>query len=288
VRDADGLVALYGSVASTGTLKQQADSDLFTSAVHDLARLRPASQRPTETDALNGYDAAAARLGTNASAVLAPTMNDLANYGVTALAGTSIGAAGQKHLADLARALIVAAKAFKVGLTQSVVIALGAGAAEDDGFVDPHTAFAPQNKAALMDTVRFLGIILNAFYTDLAGATDPGCAPLTLDATTIFTVHGDTPHDPLVNAAWPDGTPGSTNWMYVMGGGYLRTGWFGAIHADGTIDSFDPQSGMNMPSANTMSTSAAVGAAVAYAVTKGSKALVLPYYSGPWPTGIVV
>ena len=134
-------------------------------------------------------------------------------------------------------------------------------------------------------------MMLTAFYADLATAQDPACSGTTLDKNTILTVHGDTPHDPLVQNAWLDATPGNSNWMYVMGGGYLRTGWFGQVHADASVDGFDPTSGATIPSPtsaqNNISTLAA-GAAVAYAVSQGNTNLVSAYYSGPPYTGIVV
>ena len=35
---------------------------------------------------------------------------------------------------------------------------------------------------------------------------------------------------------WPDGTPNNTNWLYVMGNGQLKTGWFGGqTHKANTV-----------------------------------------------------
>src|SRR6185436_18849281 len=101
---------------------------------------------------------------------------------------------------------------------------------------DPHVVFSPSNAALLNDTVKFLGMMLNSFYNDLSAIPDPTCSAQMLDKTTVFTVHGDTPHTPLQGDAWPDATPGDSNWIYVMGNGYLRTGWFGGVNANGTVD----------------------------------------------------
>jgi len=130
--------------------------------------------------------------------------------------------------------------------------------------------------------------MLDAFYNDLAASADPACAGTNLDKTTILTVHGDTPHNPLQGDAWPDATPQDSNWLYVMGNGYLRSGWFGGVHADGSVDGFDPPTGNAVPGQPAQQTSTAAGAAVAYAVSKGNKNLVAAYYNGQPYTGIVV
>src|SRR6185312_5069222 len=126
------------------------------------------------------------------------------------------------------------------------------------------------NAGLLVDTVKFIGMMLDAFYNDLATAPDPACTSANLDKTTILTVHGDTPKTPLQASAWPDATPGNANWIYAMGAGYLRTGWFGGIHADGSVDGFDPTTGNAVPMQAADVISTAAGAAVAYAVSKGN------------------
>src|SRR5262249_12307710 len=149
---------------------------------------------------------------------------------------------------------------------------------QEQTFIDPHPAF--NNMLLVKDTVRFLGQVLDAFYNDLASTPDPACTSTTLDKTTVLTVHGDTPHTPLQANAWPDQTPDGSNWLYVMGAGFTRTGWFGGVHADGSVDGFDPASGMTVPDKSSDTTSTAAGAAVAYAVAKGDKNVVAQYYNG--------
>ena len=82
-------------------------------------------------------------------------------------------------------------------------------------------------------------------------------------------MHGDTPKDPLDKSGWPDGTPNNANWIYVMGNGLIKTGWFGGVRANGTTDGFDPATGETIPNQQANATSAAAGAAVAFAVAKG-------------------
>ena len=132
--------------------------------------------------------------------------------------------------------------------------------------------------------------MLDAFYADLATVMDPACSK-TLDQSVVLTVHGDTPHNPLISSAWPDATPQAANWLYVMGNGYLKTGWFGGINADGSVNSFDPATGAALPiGMQDMNVRTyAAGAATAYAVAKGVMNTVAPFYTGTTPiTGIVV
>ena len=78
----------------------------------------------------------------------------------------------------------------------------------------------------------------------------------------MFTIHGDTPKDPTVREAWPDSTPGNSNWIYVYGNGYLKTGWHGGIDAAGVVSGFDPETGNVVAGqASTVTTNAAAAAA---------------------------
>jgi hypothetical protein len=84
-----------------------------------------------------------------------------------------------------------------------------------------------------------------------------------------------------MRAAWPDATPGNSNWLYVMGNGYLKTGWFGGVKSDGSTAGFDPTTGKEVPGQSSDATSAAAGAAVAYAVARGDMKRVRDLYTGP-------
>ena len=115
--------------------------------------------------------------------------------------------------------LITAVKAFKLGLTQSVILP----AMRDD----PHGAFG--NMANLQMTVTALGKILNEFMNDAQATPDPSCSARNLSDTIVLTIHGDTPKDPTDRSGWPDGTPDNSNWIFAMGNGYLKTGWFDGV-----------------------------------------------------------
>ncbi|MEO5725492.1 MAG: hypothetical protein ABI134_21625, partial [Byssovorax sp.] len=208
-------------------------------------------------------------LGKNLAAQLLPSAQDLTDYGIDG--GTP------NKLREIGRALITTSKAFRMGLTQSVIMP----AMRDD----PHGAFA--NMGTLQSTVGTLGKILDAFLVDLGAQQDPACTSRSLADNVVMTFHGDTPKDPRNRNGWPDGTPANSNWLYVMGNGYLKTGWHGGVRADGSVDGFDPSTGKDMPGQPSDATSAAAGAAAAFAVSKGDMKRVRDFYTGPSIDGIV-
>lgn len=286
VPSAQGMIELFNSAASQLTLLAQEDKALYETYYKAIIGLREAAGRPTWTRHLETAKTATNLLGRNLSTVLTPGPLDLEAYGINALNLSPAGASAKQRLTNVGRALITTAKAFKLGLTNSVIIGLSPGATSEQTFVDPHVAF--DSVSSLKATVAALGAILNGFYNDLDTMTDPACSEKKLSQTTILTAHGDTPHSPLQASAWPDATPKNSNWIYVMGGGHLRTGWFGGVHTDGTVDGFDPTTGAAVPNKPSDQTSTAAGAAVAYAVAKGDMKAVETFYKGPSIQGIVV
>lgn len=269
VANADGMVQLFNSAASQTTLATPKDAALFEAYYKAFLGLRGAAGRPTVGHTLNTGKASANLLGRNLAALLSPSAQDLGRYGVDG--GTS------SKLSELARALITTAKAFKLGLTQSVVLP----AMMDD----PHGAFADMNN--LGDTVAALGRYLDEFMGDLAAIPDPLCTSRSMAETFVLTIHGDTPKDPRNRQGWPDGTPNNSNWLYVMGNGWLKTGWFGGVRADGSVAGFDPTTGDEVDGQQSNATSDAAGAAVAYAVAKGDMRRVRDFYTGPAIDGLV-
>jgi len=269
VADADGMVQLFNSAASKQILSVPEDAALYEAYYKAFLGLNKASARPTQLRGLRVGKQAAGFLGQNLAAQLQVTALDLTRYG--------IDGGSPSKLSDLARALIVSAKAFKLNLTQSVIMP----ALRDD----PHGAFG--DMGTLRSTVQGIGKILDGFMGDLAAIDDPACGAKSLADTTVITVHGDTPKDPRDRSGWPDGTPNASNWIYVMGNGLLKTGWFGGVRADGSTDGFDPTTGNTIPNQAASNTSAAAGAAVAYAVAKGDMRRVEDFYTGPSIEGIV-
>ena len=269
VGDANGLVELFNSAASRATLLVPEDAALFEAYYKAFLGLNRASGRPTYARQLRTGKSSANFLGQNLSEKLTPSPEDLARYGIDD--GTP------NKLSEIARALITTARAFKHGLTSSVIMP----AMRDD----PHGAFGDMPN--LLMTVQSLGLILDEFMNDLLLVQDPLCTARSLADSTILTVHGDTPKDPLDRGGWPDGTPGNSNWLYVMGNGYTKTGWFGGVRANGSVDGFDPSTGENVPGQAASDTSEAASAAVAFAVAKGDMKRVQDFYTGPSISGIV-
>ncbi|HRI72423.1 MAG TPA: hypothetical protein PK156_49650 [Polyangium sp.] len=269
VSNADGMVELFNSAASKQTLALPKDAALFEAYYKAFLGLSAAAGRPTWARSLRTGKASASLLGKNLASQLAPTSADMDRYG--------IGAGTPTKIVDIAKALITTARAFQLQLTQSVVVS----ALRDD----PHGAF--KDMTTLESTVTQLGKVLDEFMNDLIALDDPVCAGRSIADSVIMTVHGDTPKNPRDRSGWPDGTPNNSNWLYVMGNGHLKTGWFGGVREDGTTDGFDPTTGQIVPNQQSNVTSAAAGAAVAYAVTKGDMRRVQDFYRGPSIAGIV-
>jgi len=250
VANADGLVQLFNSAASRAILSVPEDAALFEAYYKAFLGLNKAAGRATEMKGLRIGKQSANFLGKNLAAQLQPTDADLTRYGITG--GTA------NKLAEIGKILITAVKAFKLGLTQSVILP----AMMDD----PHGAFG--DMANLQMTVASLGKMLEEFMNDCNATPDPSCSARNLSDSIIMTVHGDTPKDPTDRNGWPDGTPGNSNVLYVMGNGYLKTGWFGRVNADRSTTGWDPVTGND---ATTASSAVAANAATAalYAAAKG-------------------
>jgi hypothetical protein len=304
VNNPASFVDLFNSAASQLTLADVEDQQLYETYYKAVIGLREGAKLPTWARHLETTKGAAKVVGRNLAAQLRPTdsgaNNDLDRYGITELKGsTPSGTAAanlnpaKTKLENLARALITTAKAFKMNLTMNVQIDMVIGSG-DSFFTDCHDAFSGHtnnSKSSLCyQTTRAFGKILTAFYDDLAAASDPACTGKTLDQTVITTIHGDTPKTPLNRAGWPDATPQNSNWMYVIGGGYLKDGWFGQVKMNNTATRFDPTTGNEIANASAMQNniaSAAAGAAVAYAVAAGNMTTVNEFYSGPSLAGII-
>ena len=248
----DQIVDLFNSAASRegGMLEKAEDAQLYGAHYAALVSLNRAANRSTTKRSYETAKQAASLLGTNLSSALAVTPDDLTRYGITP--------ATRNNVAEIGRTLIITVKAFKLGLTSSVVLP----AMRDD----PHGAFA--DLGGTRATVANLGKILQAFYDDLAATPDDSCGGASLADNIVFTIHGDTPKDPLDRSGWPDGTQGNANWVYVMGNGMLKTGWFGGINRNGNVQGFRGATG-EMGGYDGGAQAQAAAAAIAYAIAKG-------------------
>jgi hypothetical protein len=61
----------------------------------------------------------------------------------------------------------------------------------------------------------------------------------------------------------------------------------GGVRADGQTDGWDPTTGANIANQQSMNTSAAAGAATAFAIAKGDMRRVQDFYTGPALDGVV-
>ncbi|TMQ11601.1 MAG: hypothetical protein E6J90_34320 [Deltaproteobacteria bacterium] len=245
------IVGLFNSAASRagGLLATTAHADLYRARYATLAALNRAADRSTTKRAYATARSAARFLGTNLAAQLAIQPADEQRYG--------IDAAMRREIADIGRTLIVAAKAFQMGLTSCLILP---GLRDD-----PHTAFT--DPATLRATTTGLQKVLDGFLADLASRTD-SVTGARLSDDIVITIDGDTPKTPLDKNNWLDDTPANSNWMYVYGGGALKTGWFGGITRSGATTGFDPATGGPAPYNGDRQAKAAC-AAVAYAIARG-------------------
>jgi hypothetical protein len=268
VANSSGLVDLFNSAASKTLLAKPAAAELNDSYYRAFLNLNAAAARKTWARPGDVAKVAANLLGKNLSDQLRPTTADDARYGITG---------SPTNVVEIGRALCIAVKAFKMGLTSAVILP----AMRDD----PHGAF--NNMGQLTNNVVALGKIFDAFLADCAAAPDPSGCGKTLADGVVFTIHGDTPKTPLNRNGWPDGTPQNSNWLYVYGNGFLKTGWHGGIMANGTVNGFNPATGANVQGQASATTANAASAAALYAVAKGDMRRVQDFYRGGSIDGIV-
>lgn len=245
------IVGLFNSAASQmgQLLATTSHADLYRAHYATLAGLNRAAARPTTKLAYGTARNASRFLGTNLSEQLAIQPADLTRYGID---GNMRG-----DIAAIGRTLIVTAKAFAMGLTSSVILP---GPRDD-----PHQAF--NDLAGTRNTTLALKKVLDGFMSDLATKTDK-LTTNRLSEEIVITIDGDTPKTPLDTNNWLDNPPANSNWVYVYGGGKLKTGWFGGITRTGTVTGFDPATGASTAYNGDRQAQAAC-AAVAYAIARG-------------------
>jgi hypothetical protein len=260
VDSVDGFIKLFDSAAAQpgGLLADRRDADLFKAQYDVFKQLNRGQSRKTQKPAYAIASGAAGVVGSNRAAALQITPADLARYGVD---GNTRG-----NVAELARALIVTAKAFRADLTNAVVMP----AMTDD----PHRHFAVND----VDVVPAqLKAVLDAFMADLQGATDPRTERPLAD-NVVIAINGDTPKHCLVRDDWPDNTPGNANLMFIYSAGMLKSGWFGSIDRRGNVLGAGPD---GKPTAyNGATTARYATASLAYAIARGNERRIAEYTSG--------
>jgi hypothetical protein len=264
VNDAGGIVNLFNSAASRAgaILSDPRNANVYKATYDAFIQFSPAAARPTTREAYKTTSNAAGFLGTNLATRLAITPADLARYGID---GNMRG-----NVAAIGRAMIVAVKAFKMGLTRSIVLP-----AMND---DPHGAW--NGGVGNRDADRVppqLKLVFDAFFADLANNVDDNTQQ-TLADNFVMTINGDTGKSPNEQSGWPDGTPGGCNWIYCWGAGHLFSGWFGGVDRNGAIRGFDGNG--NDAAYNAGQTARFALASVAYAIAKRDERLISQFANG--------
>jgi hypothetical protein len=260
VAAADGIVDLFNSAASRagGLLAKTTDAGLYKAHYDALIQLNRGINRSTQRTSYVTAQGSAKFLGTNLSSKLAVTPADLTRYG--------IDGGSRANVTAIARTFIIAVKAFKMGLTNSIVMP-----AMND---DPHDAFSSGDVNSIPARLR---AVFDAFMADLTTTIDENTMkPLSED--TVITICGDTTKDPLNRNAWPDGSPQGTNTVYVWSGGHLKTGWFGQVKANGNVDGFDGNG--NATAYNGANTARFAMASIAYAIAKRDERAISAFANG--------
>jgi hypothetical protein len=251
VANAAGLVDLFNSAASRTLLQKPEASSLHEAYYKAFLGLNAAAGRSSLIKSYGTGKVAVNLLAQNLAAQLKPTTTDLTNFGITA--GTAT------NLTEMANTLIIANRAFKLGLCSSVILP----AFRDD----PHGLFAGGDGAATTKA-QTLGRILDAWMAD-AMATPSPVGNKSLGDELCLTVHGDTPKQPMNRSGWPDGTPGGSNWIYVMSNGFLKTGTLGTLNANNTVSGWDEDTGKVDATKTAANMTQAAVAAVLFSVAKG-------------------
>ena len=260
VNNADGIVGLFNSAASRagGLLASTTDAQLYKAHYDALIQLNRAANRSTTKSAYLTAQGAAKFLGTNLSSKLQVNPEDLTRYG--------LGGGTRANVMAIGRAFIIAVKAFKMGLTNALVIP----AMRDD----PHGAFDSGD----VNTVPLqLKGIFDGLMTDLTNTTDDNTLK-SLANDTVITIHGDTMKNPMNRAGWGDGTPMNTNVVYVWSAGHLKSGWFGKIKAAGGADGFDANGAA--ATYNGANTAKYAMASIAYAIAKRDERAISSFANG--------
>jgi hypothetical protein len=217
VTSGDGIVDLFNSVASRagGLLANVNDAALYRARYQAFIQLSRAVNQPSANISFTPAIGAAQFLGANLSRQLAVTLDDVTRYGITGTTRSTVAALG--------RTMIIAVKAFSLGLTNGIVVP----ALRDD----PHGAF--DNDDVTVVPAQLKGIF-NGFMADLQNTLDANTQKPLAD-NIVITIKGDTYKNPLNKNGWGDGTPQNTNIVYIYSAGQLLSGWFGDVSAAGVV-----------------------------------------------------
>ena len=256
------VVNLFNSAASRagGLLSNSADATWYGVQYASFAQLNRAAATSVQMASYATASSAANLLGTNLAAQLQITAADNTRYGI--VSGTT-----RPTVTAIGQALIIAVKAFKLGLTNSIVLP----AFQDD----PHGAFANNDTVVVAPQLK---AVLDAFMNDLQNTTDDVTNEVLSDAT-VITVNGDTPKDITHDAGnWDDGTAGGANLLFVYSAGNLKSGWFGGMNTDGSATGYDDSA--NSATFNATNTAKYATGSVAYAIARRDERAISAFTNG--------
>jgi len=221
VGNSAGMVGLFNSAASQagGLLSNAADATLYKAQYDAFIQLNRAANRSTTKQSYLTAQGAAKFLGTNLAAQLQVNPEDLTRY----FGATPITAG----MTEIGRTLITTAKAFRLGLCNSVTLP-----GVDD---DPHGLFDNnQQQSSPLE----LKMCIEGFINDMTTNIDPISMQPQV-GNLIMTFMGDTYKDTDNNQGWGDGTKNNSNVIYVFHPvNDMKTGWWGKA-MPGTVQGWD-------------------------------------------------
>jgi hypothetical protein len=263
VNNAAAIVGLFNSAASqaNGLLSKPANAQLYKAQFDAFAQLNRAASRPTQKSSYVTGSSAASFLGTNLAARLAITPADRLMYGV------DNGTPG--NVSSIADALIVATKAFSLGLMNSIVVPF----MQDD----PHGAF--DNNSVGPTSLR-LKKIFDGFQAHATATLDSATGqPIFND--TVITAYGDTYKAPFDTGGWGDGTPNNSNIIFAFLQGHVFSGWLGNI-GQNNVQMIQPNG--TLAAYNTAQSETLAAASIAYAIAKRDTRAISQFANGINPT----
>ncbi len=275
VGSASQLVDLFNSTASQTLLMAPENGALGESYYKAFLGLYGASGRRTVAKQLGVGKTSMGLLAKNLAAQISPTTADRTLFGLDA-------AAVPGAVQNMSLAMIAALRSFSLGLSSSLLVT---------GFRDdPHGRFQGGDAQAAAYS-QALGKMLNGLHDLAKSLPDPSCSAKTIADRMVLTAHGDTYKNPFNRNGWSDGTQQGSNVLYVMGGGYLKTGWLGEIAPAG-VKGWDPSTGEIAGTYNTGGSSGAMlgnaaSAAALYAVARGDLGRVNNFFTGGNLNGIL-
>jgi len=269
---ANQLIDLFNSAASKALLQTPENGALSEAYYKAFLGLNAAAGRTTVAKQYGTGKVSMNLLAKNLAAQLTPTDADKALFGLT---GTTNGA-----VTAMSNAMITTVKAFSLGLTSMLMMPAFAD--------DPHGRFAGGDAAAMALAIS-TGKMLNGLHDLAKSKQDPSCSAKSLADNIVITVSGDTYKAPFQRNGWGDGTTGNSNVLYVMGGGYLKTGWFGDVDPTAGAVGWDQGTGVTSGSyaGRQAELGASSAAAALFAVAKGDMRRVRDFYNGKAIDGVV-